>query len=178
MNRSPMRATIVFGLSCGLLFVPGLYVFRPLFGNPLAFRLLIWLGLAGYGLFLTGWGEVRRVSLLFPLGMAAAMAFIAPTPEIFLLLSLVTLAWIRSGVSFPGGPFRSVAAELFLTLGGAGLVMVFAPRTPVQWALGIWLFFVIQSLFFARGNRAEDSVGSDSFETARREAERILSGTP
>lgn len=178
MNRSPMRTTIVFGLVCGLAFVPGLYLFRGLFGGFLAFRLLVWLFLAGYGVFLTGWGEAKRSALLFPLGMAVALAFIAPTRGIFFLLSLATLAWIRSGISFPGRPFPKVALELLLTLAGGWLVMAFAPLTPLQWALGIWLFFVIQSLYFARGQRAEEADEGDAFETARREAERILSGAP
>lgn len=178
MTRSPMRATMVFGLACGLLFVPGLTVLRPLMGGPLAFRLLIWLCLAGYALLLAGWGTARRSALLFPVGMAAVMALVAPTRSIFLLLSLATLAWIRGGIAFPGRPIRSAAVELFLTLGGAGLVRIFAPATALQWALAIWLFFVLQSLYFARGDIPGESAEADPFEKARREAERILSGMP
>jgi lysylphosphatidylglycerol synthetase-like protein (DUF2156 family) len=173
-----MRATMVFGLACGLLFVPGLTVLRPLMGGPLAFRLLIWLCLAGYALLLAGWGTARRSALLYPVGMAAAMALVAPTRGVFLLLSLATLAWIRGGIVFPGRPLRNAAAELFLILGGAGLVVVFAPGTAVQWALAVWLFFVLQSLYFARGETVGESEEADPFEKARREAERILSGTP
>lgn len=179
MKRSPMAATILFGLACGLLFVPVLTLLRPLFGGTPAFRLALWLCLAGYAIFLAGRGETRFSALPFPLGMAAVLAFVAPTRGIFLFLSLVTLAWIRSGVSVSGGLFRRLASEILLTAGGAGLVMVFAPRTPLQWALGIWLFFVIQSLYFA-GNSGDgpSDDGPDPFERARREAERILSGTP
>jgi len=51
------------------------------------------------------------------------------------------------------------------------------PRTAVTWALGIWLFFLIQSLYFmiidtAFENRPEEP--PDAFEQARMRAEGIL----
>ena len=52
-----------------------------------------------------------------------------------------------------------------------------ASGSPLWWALGIWLFFLVQTLFFVVGESGgirPAGAGEDAFERARREAERIL----
>ena len=49
--------------------------------------------------------------------------------------------------------------------------------SPQWWSLGIWLFFLVQTLFFVVGESGgirPAGAGEDAFERARREAERIL----
>jgi hypothetical protein len=58
-------------------------------------------------------------------------------------------------------------------------VAVFTPGSAFAWVLGIWMFFLIQSLYFVIfENRAiipKDQYETDPFERASRQAEAILS---
>jgi hypothetical protein len=70
--------------------------------------------------------------------------------------------------------------EFVLSLGGGILGVFLAPHTQVGWALGIWLFFLVQSLYFVswEGRNAiegEKQREVDPFERASRQVERILS---
>jgi len=56
-------------------------------------------------------------------------------------------------------------------------VAYFSPYSTLTWALGIWMFFLIQSLYFIfmTGIRPEEKhVKEDAFEKARMRAEGIL----
>jgi hypothetical protein len=56
-------------------------------------------------------------------------------------------------------------------------VAFFNPVGLVSWSLTILAFFIIQSIYFIRLDQpAIVDVKPDSFETARRRAEAILSG--
>jgi hypothetical protein len=74
--------------------------------------------------------------------------------------------------------------ELLLCLAGGALVTVFTPGSTLSWALGIWLFFLLQALYFAifdgkaptLHDQYEQEV--DPFERASRLAEDILSAPP
>ncbi len=69
-----------------------------------------------------------------------------------------------------------------LTLGGGALIAVFSPRTPLSWALGVWMFFLIQSLYFVFFQFIEApaafKIAADPFESARTEAEKIIASNP
>jgi hypothetical protein len=47
------------------------------------------------------------------------------------------------------------------------------------WALGVWMFFLVQALYFVfieyAGNIEEETAQMDPFEQANRQAETILS---
>jgi len=65
-----------------------------------------------------------------------------------------------------------------LSLGGGALVALFTPVSEISWALGIWLFFLIQALYFLLFEKTGDKIADteiDLFEKARMEAEKILS---
>jgi len=68
--------------------------------------------------------------------------------------------------------------EFFLTLGGAALITCFIPDSMFTWALGIWMFFLVQSLYFViLGDRSlKEKVTADPFEEAMIQAEKIISG--
>ena len=70
-------------------------------------------------------------------------------------------------------------AELVISLGGGALVSFFVPGSGVTWALGIWMFFLIQTLYFvffeASISIAIEESAIDPFERSRRMAEEILS---
>jgi hypothetical protein len=175
----PVRTTIVMGLAFGLLFVPvttALNLFLPWQG---AFRLTLWIFLAAYSGMLCRWGGAGLPACGFPLAILLASSFWLRSDHDFLCFLALILGWIRSGVCFQNSVWRALGAEILVGLGGAALVAFFAPRSMVAWALGVWMFFLVQSLYFVLtgdlGESEEIQVPVDPFEKARRSAEDILS---
>ena len=182
ITRRPMFTTIIYGLLCGVSFIPLVMTMNYFLDWSIAFRLTIWILLAGYLLILTRWGKVNLVSTLFPLLLLLMLVFWGDTNSAFLFLALGVLSWLRSGVCFQGGLLKSIAAEIFLCLGGGALAGSFTPHSTITWALSIWLFFLVQSLYFVIFRNSveeqEERVELNPFERARGQAERILSVGP
>jgi hypothetical protein len=68
---------------------------------------------------------------------------------------------------------------MILGLGVGLLVYGTAPGVTLVWALGVWLFFLIQALYFIVFEYQSDSqakIKVDPFEKAKMAAEKILSG--
>ena len=181
-TRRPMLTTIIYGLLCGVSFIPLVMTMNYFLNWSVAFRLTIWVLLAGYLLILTRWAKVNLISTLYPLLLLLMLVFWGDTNSAFLFLALGILSWLRSGVCFQGGLLKSVAAEIFLCLGGGALAGSFTPHSTITWALSIWLFFLVQSLYFVVFRNSveaqEERVELDPFERARGQVERILSTGP
>jgi hypothetical protein len=179
ITRRPMLTTILYGLLCGISFVPTVMVISSFLYWSTAFRLAIWLTLAGYLVVLTKWGRASLHSILFPLLLLLLLVFWGGTNGAFLLLALGVLSWVRSGICFQKGLLKALGAEFVLCLGGGALVAFFPPHSAVTWGLAVWMFFLVQSLYFVffrdLGEAVEDRVELDPFELARTQAERILS---
>jgi hypothetical protein len=175
----PVRTTIVMGLAFGLLFVPVSTTLNLFFPWLVAFRLTLWLFLAAYSLVLCRWAGASLLACGFPLAILLASSFWLKSGHDFLLLLVLVLGWVRSGVCFRKSPWKAVGAEVLVGMGGAALVGSFAPHSGVAWALGVWMFFLLQSLYFVLtgdlGDTEESEVALDPFEKARRQAEGILS---
>lgn len=175
-----IRSTIVFGFLCALFFKPVQIMLGSLFSRPVPFRLSIWFYIFLYTLLLAKWGKKDIAGVIFPSALLMVLAFFSPSLNVFLLLSLVTLGWIRSGLCFPGSFMKNLGLELLICFGAAFPVSVFSPRSGLTWALAVWLFFLIQSVYFIFNTQASSGrsirVKADSFEQARRQAEKILSG--
>ena len=103
ITRRPMFTTIIYGLLAGTSFIPMVMVMSNLIHWTAAFRLAIWLVLAGYLVLLTSWGRVSLFSLLFPLLLLLLLVFWGDTNSAFLFLALGVLSWVRSGICFHGG---------------------------------------------------------------------------
>lgn len=179
MNHTarPVRTTILYGLICGLLFIPLGICFERIGLWPVFFRIMMFACLALYAVMMAGWTHKRRISVIFPLLFLAFFVFSRSTAASFLLLCLGMLAWIRSGICFQNAFVRSLGAEMVFSIGGGALVAYFAPYSPLTWGLGIWMFFLVQSLYFivmTDGETGKDAVVPDAFEQARMRAEGIL----
>lgn len=93
---------------------------------------------------------------------------------------LAVTSWIRSGICFTEKGAIKLAVEMLLCAVGGILVAVFTPGRAFGWALGTWMFFLLQSLYFvvfenriiAPQNKYEYKI--DNFERASRQAENIL----
>ena len=182
-NPNSIRNTLLFGLICGLLFIPLHQVLTaicppPWTGSPIT-NLIIWAYLAGYGGLLVRCARRPPLLLVWPLASALVAAFTIPSVLSFLLMGLGILGWIRSGICDPAPRPAALMLEMVLAFGAAALAALLAPRTPVGWALGIWFFFVIQSFYFVlkdgTGKAVDTGEDQDPFECARAAAERILS---
>lgn len=181
MNRpvKPVRTTIVMGLASGLLFVPVDAALNIILPWPVAFRLTLWSFTAVYSLILCRWAGASPPAFGFPVAILLASAFWLRSGYDFLFLSVLVLGWVRSGVCFRKPLWKAVGAEALVGIGGAALVACFHPHSTAGWALGVWMFFLTQSLYFVLTGYAVDpeevEVEPDPFEKARRQAEEILS---
>lgn len=178
----PFRTTLVFGILCA----GATYIIHVATGGfydrALSLSLLIWAMTAVYGLLLCRWAGKKSASLFFPLLSFLLLVLVQPGRPAFWIMCLAVFGWIRSGICFPGSLFKTIAAELPLTLGGGALIAVFSPRTPINWALAVWMFFLIQSIYFVFFQPAEApaafKIAADPFERARAEAEKIIASNP
>ena len=179
-SKRPTRTTVAFGLAASLSFIPLTGILTPLLGGPIAFRSALWAYLALYGVLLARWGGRHMGVILFPILLGLFCVFGCASQHAFLLLSISLLGWIRSGICFPRPAVGVLLAEILLGFGGALLVAWFGPHTPLAQALGVWMFFLVQSLYFPifahRAGNNEKERGADPFETARGRAENILAG--
>lgn len=179
MNK-PIRTTVFFGLLSGLLVLPVAYLMGDRLGWSLAFKLAVWADLAVYALLMARWSGTRAAAVLFPLAVLLGAALWPHSGAGFLLLALGVLSWVRSGLCFTGAPIRRGLAEAITIFGGSGLVVVWGSHTALAWALGIWLFFLVQALYFAiipeKSYANAEKTRTDAFEKAIKEAERVLEG--
>ena len=178
--NAPVRTTIVYGLISALGVWPAAGLLAVPLGWAAAFKLMLWVILSGYAMLLVRWSGHRITVLLLPLVLLLGTAFWPGIYGAFFFMAMGILAWIRSGICFNATPLRAVIAET-LTIGcGAGLVVVLNPGTTVTWSLSIWLFILIQSLYFfivpAPFHQMRKTPPEDPFERASRNAKRILEG--
>ena len=179
ITRRPMLTTVIYGLLCGASFIPLVVALSYILNWPMAFRLILWSYLLGYVVFLTRWARTTPLTTLFPLVLGLCLAFWESSETSFLFTTLGILSWVRSGICFQGRLLKALGAEAALSLGGGVLVAYFAPHSMIAWAVAIWMFFLVQSLYFVvvreSGEGEEEEVKSDPFEQAKERAERILS---
>ena len=173
--------TMLFGIFCGISFIPLQLILDYWFYRPLAVNLTLWLFAAGYTLLLCLWSRQNLSPVSFPILFLFLTVFLAQSAAAFFYLALAGISWIRSGICYQERRGVRLAVELILGLAGGILVAVFPPGSVSAWVLGIWLFFLLQALYFAIfGDISPTSDGQyekdiDPFERASRQAEKILS---
>ena len=173
-----VRTTLVFGLISALAVIPAAWPLARPIGWPMAFKLVLWLDLLGYAALLARWSGKGLSAILFPMALLLGTVLWPGVYGGFFFLGLGIFSWIRSGVCFSGTPVRAVAAEVITVGGGAGLVSLLGPGSSLTWAISIWLFFLVQTVYFymVPALSPPDAVGtaSDPFDQAHREARRVL----
>jgi len=178
--KHPVRNTILYGLFCGLAFVPLSLALNFFMVRPSAVCLTLWLFLAGYAILLSHWCKKTFISSAFPLLLLVPGIFFSGSMFIFFILALMVISWIRSGICYPSPGVMGLAVELLLCFIGAALVQMFTPASVLSWALGVWQFFLIQSLYFVffetTARPRQEPAQIDAFERASRQADRILTG--
>lgn len=176
----PVRATIVYGMLSAVSAMPLTGMLAAPLGRMTAFKLTIWAILAGYTLLLARMRSQRPAVLLFPMALLFGIALWPGMHSGFFFILLGVLAWIRSGIFFAHAPFRAAIAETLVLAGGTGLVALLEPAGPLAWTLAIWLFILIQCLYYfivpMPSIGREQGTRADPFTTACREVQRILDG--
>jgi hypothetical protein len=178
-TANPIRTTIVWGITSGLTFIPLCFGLGWVVFWPLSFKLSLWALLTGYGVLLSRWAQQSLRSILFPLILLFVAVFCLQSTNAFLFTAIGWLSWIRSGICFKKESIvKRLTAEIGLSLGTALLVFGEAPAVDPVWALGVWLFFLVQALYFVLfdyGREQKTQVEVDPFEKSKMAAETILS---
>ncbi|MCU0593210.1 MAG: hypothetical protein MUC57_17290 [Desulfobacterales bacterium] len=146
---SPITATAIFGGAAALLSAGAISLPLHFVAWPARLNATLFLCVAAYAILLARLSARPIRSLSAPLLLLSAVLFSAASVTGFIVPAAAGLTWIRSGICFPGPGVRRAAAEI-LTM-SAGLVLTFLLRPPgiAGLALGVWLFFLIQALYFA-----------------------------
>ena len=176
--RHQISKTIIYGIVSGLSFVPLSLTLNAFISWSSAICLTLLLFLSGYTILLNLWGHKFQISTVFPLLLLIPAIFVTDTITAFFILALMVISWIRSGICFQKPGVSGLAVELLLCFSGAIVVMMFTPGSVFAWALGVWMFFLVQALYFVfleyPDNQQKESIPMDAFEPASRQAERIL----
>jgi len=173
----PIRSTMVFGLICGLALIPLTVGCSYVVSWSSALCIIFWGYLSAYSYMLTCWSKKSFTSSVFPLLLVFVAIVWIDSMSAFLLFALGVFSWIRSGICYPKPFIKRLFAEIVLCLGGGALVAILSPISVFSWAMAVWLFFLVQALYFVifeTDHIAEENMGRDPFDRTREQAEKIL----
>ena len=144
----------------------------------MALKLALWSDLVIYAVLLARWGRTRLRSAALPLILLLGMVFWVHSYAGFFFMAAGVLCWVRSGICFQAAPLRTLVAEVITVLGGTSLVVLFGGQTALSWAMGIFLFTLVQALYFfivpVCPGEPHVNLSGDPFEQAMEEARKVL----
>jgi len=177
-STSPMAAATIFAAAAALLVAGALGLPLGLTPRPATLNAAMLLCLAAYAAVLARLSGKPLRTVSAPLLMLAALLPGADSVGAFAVPAAAGLAWVRSGICFPGPIGRRVAAEAFTAGGGLILCAALRPPGPAGWALALWMFFLVQALYFAFVDTAPRSGfepdGLEPRAALRRRAQALL----
>lgn len=170
MRWNSFARSLVFAAAAALGLAAAVTLLAPVFGPRAVLLAYIAAAAALYG---AGLAPSLRASLragavgaglafglwLLPLGLQGTAMGAAAIVSI-----------VRSGVVHRMRPLRAALAEVALGGGGLALAALLADGGLASLALGVWGFFLVQSLYFligGVGTRGDESQAVDPFERAR-----------
>ena len=178
ISQNPIRTTVLYGIICGFSFIPVIAALSYVHTGLRAPCLILFLFVAGYAVLLSRWSGKPVLAGAFPLLLLFLAVFLTDSMVAFFLLALVVISWVRSGICFQDRGGRRLVVELSSCIVAGILAAVFTPASVAAWALGVWMLFLIQSLYFVvladKVKGSEDQYEQDPFERASRQAEAIL----
>jgi len=149
MNKiSPITATLIFAAIAALLVAAVTSLPFVLISRATALNAALFVCLAAYAALLARWSGKGLRALFAPFLVLSAVLAVAGSVTGFVIPAAAGLSWIRSGICFPGPLGRRIFAEALAAASGLALVAVLRPTGLTGWALGLWMFFLIQALYF------------------------------
>lgn len=174
----PMAAALIFAAAAALLVAGALGLPLGLRPRPATLNAAMLLCLAAYAAMLARLSGKPLRAVSAPLLILAALLPVADSVGGFVVPAAAGLAWIRSGVCFPGPLGRRFAAEALTAGAGLFLCAALRPPGPAGWALALWMFFLVQALYFAFVDTAPGSgtepAGQEPRAALRRRAQALL----
>jgi hypothetical protein len=180
MNKkiSPVATTVMLAAAAALLVAA--VATLPLRPAPrmTAANAATFVCLAAYSMFLARSSGRSQRALFAPFFMLSAVLAVAGSVAGFAVPAAAGLSWVRSGICFPGSMTRRLCAEALTCPAGLALVWLLQPAGPYGWALGIWMFGLIQALYFVAVDVEPTGLlekkGQDKMTQAHRRADALL----
>jgi hypothetical protein len=148
LKMSSVAASVVFAAGAAMLLAAAVFWPQRFIPRTTILNAAMFLCLAAYAVFLA-WSSGRsRRALFAPLFMLATVSAAADSVTGFVVPAAAGLSWIRSGICFPGSLPRRVCAEAITCATGLALVRLLQPPGPYGLPLGMWMFGLIQALYF------------------------------
>jgi hypothetical protein len=145
---SPVAASVIFAATAAALVAAATLLPPGLVPRTTALNAAIFLCLTAYAAFLVRSSGRSLRALFAPLFMLATVMAAGGSVTGFVVPAVAGLSWIRSGICFAGSMPRRVCAETIACAAGLALAWLLQPPGPYGWPLSIWMFGLIQSLYF------------------------------
>jgi hypothetical protein len=148
LKMSPVAASVIIAAAAAVLVAAvAILPLRPI-PRLTATNATIFLCLAAYSAFLARSSSRSLRALFAPFFMLAAVLAAAGSVSGFVVPAAAGLSWVRSGICFSGSLPRRVYAEAITCAAGLALVRLLQPPGPYGLPLSIWMFGLIQALYF------------------------------
>jgi hypothetical protein len=175
---SPVAATLILAaVAAVLIAMVAALPLRPA-ARITAANATIFLCLAAYSAFLARSSGCSLQVLFAPLFMLSAVLAVAGSVTAFVVPAAAGLSWVRSGICFPGSLTRRLCAEALTCPAGLALAWLLQPSGPYGSALGIWMFGLVQALYFVvidvERTGLPEKKGQDKVTQAHRRADALL----
>jgi len=175
---SPAAATVIFAAAAAVLLAAAVFWPQRFVPRTTTLNAGMFLCLAAYAAFLARWSGRALRAVFAPLLILATVAVFAGSVTGFVVPAAAGLSWIRSGICFSGSMPRRVCAEAIACPAGLALVWLLQPPGAYGWALGMWMFGLIQALYFvvvdAEHTGQPEKQGQDRMAKAHRRAGALL----
>jgi hypothetical protein len=169
--------SLAFGAIAALASVAYLVAVRPFLGIALSMSTFCVAAIVAY-LVATAPTMARGIRIGFLAGiLGGATLVFTPSTTTAILGAVVLLGVMRSGFLFRTRPGRALVVELSLLAGGLFLANALAGAGSLGFAMGVWCFFLVQSVYFLLGGidgRSEATPVIDPFEEASLRATRLM----
>jgi hypothetical protein len=176
MNRS-VKGTIVFAFFSGVSISPFALLLSFFIGWNVALKISLWFYIGLYCILMARWSSLSIRTILCPIGLLLGAAVWPHTYTGFFMLTLGVFCWIRSGICFQTAPIRCMSAELITVMFSVCILFLLGSYSPTAWALRVFIFFMIQSLYFfiiPFQSVKSKEIQEDSYERAFTEVEKLL----
>jgi len=175
---SPAATTVIFAAAAALLVAAvATLPLRPA-SRMTATNAATFVCLAAYSVFLARSSGRSQRALFAPYFMLSAVLAVAGSVAGFAVPAAAALSWVRSGICFPGSMTRRLCAEALTCPAGLAVVWLLQPPGPCGGALGIWMFGLIQAVYFiiidVERTGLSEKIGQDRISQARRRADALL----